>query len=112
MKGLINIRNEDNQWYRLCLVRYLNSVNKNPPNIRIADNQFAKPLDLKDVKFHVHKKRLTLKQKSKIIFPLMYLVIKMKYHNRFILQNKLLKNMLIYYYYRFLILPVVLQLNI
>ena len=45
-------------------------------------------------------KELTiLKQKNKTIFPLMNLVMKMKYQTVFILQNKLLKNILIYYYY-------------
>ena len=38
----------------------------------------------------------------------MYLVMKMKYHAVFILQNKLLKNILIYYYYWNLKIPTVL----
>ena len=39
---------------------------------------------------------------AKIIFPLMYFVVTMKHHTAFILQNKLLKSMFIYYYYRIL----------
>ena len=42
------------------------------------------------------------KYKNKIIFPLIYLVMKMKHHTVFILHNKLLENMLIYNYCRVL----------
>ena len=45
-------------------------------------------------------KGLTIvKQKNKTIFPLMNWVMKMKHQTVFILQNNLLKNMLIHYYY-------------
>ena len=54
-----------------------------------------------DIKFPVHKKDYA-KIEKQIIFPLIYLVIKMEHHNTFILQIKLLKNLLIYYYLQIL----------
>ena len=55
-------------------------------------------------------KKTIQKQKKKI--PLMYLVMKMKQHTVFILQNKLLKSMLIYYYYRYLKIIIMFWLKI
>ena len=98
MKGQINVQNEDNEWFRWCLVKWLNTVNKKPAKIRNVAKEFSKQRNYKGVKFTVHKKTME-KQKNKIMFSLMYLVMKMKYHAVFMLQNKLLKNILIYYYY-------------
>ena len=42
------------------------------------------------------------KHTAKITFPLIYFVVTMKHHTAFILQNKLLKSMFIYYYHRIL----------
>ena len=58
MKGLINIQNEDKESIRSCLCRYLNPVNKNSAEIRNFDKEFAKQLDLKSIKFTVHKKTM------------------------------------------------------
>ena len=60
-----------------------------------------KQLNFKVAKFPVPKKDYAKVEKQRI-FPLMYLAMKIKYHIVFILQNKLLENMLIYYYYRIL----------
>ena len=56
MKVLINIQNEDKECFKWCLVRYLNSVNKNPAKIRSADKKLVKKLEFKGVQFLVHKK--------------------------------------------------------
>ena len=45
-KGLIN-----NEWFKWCLVRYLNPADHNPRRITKADKDFAKRLDFKDIKF-------------------------------------------------------------
>ena len=39
------------------------------------------------------------KQKNKTLFPLVCLITKIEHYTVFILQNKILKNILIYYYY-------------
>ena len=51
--GLIN-----NEWFKWCLVRYLNPADHNPRRITKADKDFAKRLDFKDIKFllrDIHK---------------------------------------------------------
>ena len=52
------------------------------------------------LKFPVHEK-----DHKKIIFPLVCLVMNIKYHALFVLSNKLLKSMLIYYYYQVVRIP-------
>ena len=79
------------------MLRYLNLVNKNPAKIRNVDKEFAKQFCFRSINF-LFLKRSMLKCKNKTIFSSMYLVMKMKHHTVFILHNKLLKNMLIYYY--------------
>ena len=47
-KRLINIQNTDNnECFKWCLVRYLNTANRNPARITTADKDFAKNLILK-----------------------------------------------------------------
>ena len=65
---LINNQSKDNECFRWCLVRCLNLLNKNPAKIRYVHREFATII--------------------KIIFLLMYLVMKMKHHIVFILQKK------------------------
>ena len=51
-KGLINIQNiDDNEWFKWCLVRYLNHADRKPARITKADKDFAKNFDFKDIKF-------------------------------------------------------------
>ena len=99
MKRLSNIQHEDNECIRWCLIRYLNPVNKNPAN---ADKEFAMYLDFNAIKHTVREKDYAEIEIYKTIFLLMCLVMKMKHHTVFILQNKLFKNLIIYYYYRIL----------
>ena len=56
MKGLINVQNEDNEYFKWCLVRYLNPVNKIPAKIINVDREFAKQVNFQDLKLTVHKK--------------------------------------------------------
>ena len=102
MEGLINIQNEDNKCFRWCSFRYLNIVIKNPIKIRNVGRELEKQLNLKGIKFPVYRKRLCKNRKTKKILPLVCLSINVKYHTIFKLQTKLLKTMLIYYYYEIL----------
>ena len=53
-KGLINIQNiADNQYFKWCLVRYLNLADHHPARITKSDKDFAKKLDFKDIKYPV-----------------------------------------------------------
>ena len=53
-KGLINIQNiDDNEWFKWCLLRYLNSADYHPARITRADKDFAERHDSKNIKFPV-----------------------------------------------------------
>lgn len=53
-KGLTNIQNKVNEWFKSFLVRYLKLLNKNYVNIRDFDGEFTKQLVFKSVKYHVY----------------------------------------------------------
>ena len=46
MKGLTNIKNEDNQSFRGCHIRRLNPLAKDPQRIKKADKAFYKTIEL------------------------------------------------------------------
>ena len=51
-KALINIQNiNDNEYFKWCLVRYLNPALHRPARTTKADKYFSKNLDFKDMKF-------------------------------------------------------------
>ena len=52
-KGLINIKNDDNECFRWCHVRHLNPVKKDPQRITQKDRGIAKTLDYTGVTFPV-----------------------------------------------------------
>ena len=60
-KGLINIKNEDNECFRWCHIRHLNPQNKNPQRIKKIDKNLIKQLDYSNIEFPV-----TIKQINKI----------------------------------------------
>ena len=60
-KGLINIKNEDNECFRWCHIRHLNPQIKNPQRITKTDKNFIKQLDYSNIEFPV-----TVKQINKI----------------------------------------------
>ena len=51
-QDLINIQDtDDNECFKWCLVRYLNSADHHPARVRKADIYFANRLHFKDIKF-------------------------------------------------------------
>ena len=60
-KGLINLKNEDNECFRWCHIRYLNPQGKDPQRIKKDDRQYIKNFDYQGIKFPV-----TIKQINKI----------------------------------------------
>ena len=60
-KGLINIKNEDNECFRWCHIRHMNPQAKDPQRIKKADNVLINELDYLGVDFPV-----TTKQYNKI----------------------------------------------
>ena len=60
-KGLINMKNEDNECFRWCHIRHLNPQDKYPQRIKKVDKQFIENLDYSEIEFPV-----TTKQYNKI----------------------------------------------
>ena len=60
-KGLINMKNKDNECFRWCHIRHLNPRNKDPQRIKKTDKQFIEKLDYSSIEFPV-----TVKQINKI----------------------------------------------
>ena len=61
LKGLINMKNEDNECFRWCHIRYLNPQDKNPQRIKKSDKEYINKLDYSGIEFPV-----TTKQYNKI----------------------------------------------
>ena len=60
-KGLINMKNEDNECFRWCHIRRLNPQDKDPQRIKKSDKQYIQDLDYTGIEFPV-----TTKQYNKI----------------------------------------------
>ena len=56
MKGLINIKNDDNKCFLWCHIRHLNCIDKNLGRITKKDRETAKKLNYSGVDFPVSKK--------------------------------------------------------
>jgi len=56
VKGLINIKNEDNECFRWCHIRHLNPQDKNPQRIKKTDKQYIENLDYSGIEFPVNVK--------------------------------------------------------
>ena len=61
MKGLINLKNEDNECFRWCHIRHLNPQKKDPQRIKQVDKQYIKNLNYSGIEFPV-----AIKQYKKI----------------------------------------------
>ena len=55
-KGLINIKNEDNECFRWCHIRHLNPQDKDPQRIKKTDKQYINKLDYSGIEFPVNVK--------------------------------------------------------
>ncbi|KAL9979362.1 hypothetical protein ACROYT_G017015 [Oculina patagonica] len=60
-KGLINMKNEDNECFRWCHIRYINPQDKYPQRIKKSDKAYIQRLDYSKIEFPV-----TIKQYNKI----------------------------------------------
>ena len=89
MKGLINIKSNDNKCFLWYHIRHLNPLKIHPERITKADKNMVNDLDYKDIEFPVSKKDFK-KIEKKIIFALMCFVMKMDW---FILFIYLMKNL-------------------
>ena len=56
-KGLINIKNEDNECFRWCHIRYLNPQDVHPERIKKIDKEYINQLDYSGIEFPVTTKQ-------------------------------------------------------
>ena len=76
---MITIQNtDDNECFKWYLVRYLNLKDHNPRRITKADKDFAKRLDIKDIKFPVKIRDIHKMKKKKNPSTLEFLAMKIK----------------------------------
>ena len=54
MKGLINLKNPDNECFRWCHIQHLNPQDKDSNRIKKSDEAFVKTLDYTNVQFPVN----------------------------------------------------------
>ena len=66
-KGLINMKNEDNECFRWCHIRHLNPQDKDPQRIKKADKQYVENLDYSGVEFPVNVKHYNKIEKQNSI---------------------------------------------
>ena len=50
-KGLINLKNEDNECFKWCHIRFINPQDKHPERIKNQDKEIAKILDYRNINF-------------------------------------------------------------
>lgn len=60
-KGLINIKNDDNECFRWCHIRYLNPQDKNPHRIKKGDREYIRNLNYSGIELPI-----TINQINKI----------------------------------------------
>ena len=55
-KGLINIKNQDNECFRWCHIRMLNPIDKHPERVKKEDKEMIEKLDYSGIEFPIFKK--------------------------------------------------------
>ena len=66
-KGLINMKNEDNECFRWCHIRHLNPQDKDPQRIKKTDKQYVEKLDYSNIEFPVNVKHYNKIEKQNSI---------------------------------------------
>ena len=56
LRGLINLKNKDNECFRWCHIRHLNPQNKDPQRIKKSDKEYINNLDYSGIEFPVTTK--------------------------------------------------------
>ena len=54
-KGLINIKNQDNECFRWCHIRMLNPIDKHPERVKKEDKDMVDRLDYNGIEFPISK---------------------------------------------------------
>ena len=67
-KGLINMKNKDNECFRWCHIRHLNPQDKDPQRIKKTDKQYIEKLDYSSIEFPVTVKQINKIEKQNNIY--------------------------------------------
>ena len=51
MKGLINLKNKDDECFKWCHIRFINPTNSHPERINKQDKKIASTLDYRGIEF-------------------------------------------------------------
>ena len=62
-KGLINMKNEDNECFRWCHIRHLHPQDNHPERIKKTDKQYIEKLDYSNIEFPVTVKQYNIIEK-------------------------------------------------
>ena len=95
-KGLINMKNENNECFRWCHIRHLNPQDKYPERIKKVDKQYVKNLNYSEIEFPVTTKQYN-KIENKMRLISMYSVMKINNHIQSMFQKKNMKIIWNYY---------------
>ena len=66
-KGLINLKNKDDECFRWCHIRYLNPQEKDPQRIKKSDKEFIEKLDYSRIEFPITIKQINKTEKKNSI---------------------------------------------
>ena len=66
-KGLIKVKNRDNECFRWCHIRHLNPQEKDPQGIKRVDKQFIGELNYKGIEFPVSQRQYNKIEKKNSI---------------------------------------------
>ena len=66
-KGLINMKNEDNECFRWCHIRHITPQDKDPQRIKKTDKQYVGKLDYSNIEFPVNVKHYNKIEKQNSI---------------------------------------------
>lgn len=91
-KGLINMKNYDNQCFRWCHIRHLNPQEKYPQRIKKVDKAYVENLDYSGIEFPVEVKQYNKIEKQNSIRK-MFFLMKTKNHFQFMCQKKSMKTL-------------------
>ena len=64
-KGLVNLKNKDNECFRWCHIRHRNPRNQDPQRIKKTDKAFVNQLDYTGIEFPVTIKQINKIEKTK-----------------------------------------------
>lgn len=96
MKGLINIKNNDNECFRWCHIRFLNPQDSHSELIKRSDKHYLEKLDYSGIEFPIKINQYN-KIEKQMRLTLMYLDMKTNNHIPFMCQKKNIKIIWNYY---------------